>query len=364
MASKKVINFAAGPAKLPHNVLIKAQSELLDYKGCGMSVMELSHRGKEFTNIITEAEADLRSLMKIPEDYSVLFLQGGASTHFASLPLNFASPNDTVDYIITGSWSKKAAEEASKYTKNVNKVLPKLENGFTEIPDASTWTLTPDAKYVYYCDNETVHGVEFPTIPETNGVTLIADMSSNFLSRPVDVSKFGVIYGGAQKNVGPAGLTIVIVRNDLLGNAQPITPTMLNYEVMAKNKSLYNTPPCFAIYMAGLVFKHILELGGLEVFATASDMKSNAVYSTIENSNGFYCAPVKSNARSRMNVPFRIAKEELEPKFLEQAAAKGMVQLKGHRSVGGIRASLYNAVTIEEVTTLTDFMVEFMKNNS
>ncbi|KNC81988.1 phosphoserine aminotransferase, chloroplastic [Sphaeroforma arctica JP610] len=359
MTMSKVINFAAGPAKLPPTVLAKAQAELLDYEGCGMSVMELSHRGKEFTKIIKDAEADIRELMAIPDNYSILFLQGGATTNFAALPLNLAGPEDTVDYMITGSWSKKAAEEATKYVKNVNKVLPKPANGFTEIPDKSEWSLSPDAKYVYYCDNETVHGVEFSTVPETNGVPLIADMSSNFLSRPVDVTKFAVIYGGAQKNIGPAGMTIVIIRNDLLGNAQAITPTMLDYSVMAKNGSMYNTPPCFAIYMAGLVFRYLIDNGGLAAYSKKSDAKSGALYRAIDGSDGFYRAPVEEKSRSRMNIPFRLSKEELEPVFLEEAAKKGMVQLKGHRSVGGIRASIYNAITEEEVSTLIDFMDEF-----
>lgn len=360
-ATKPVINFAAGPAKLPRSVLEQAQAELIDFDNTGMSVMELSHRSKEFLRVIEGAEANIRKILTIPDNYEVMFLQGGATLHFAAIAMNFAGPEDTVDYLVTGTWSKKAAQEAQKYCK-VNMVLPKTSS-YSNIPPTSEWKLTPNAKYVYYCDNETVHGVEFPEVPETHGVPLVADMSSNFLSRPVDVSKFACIFGGAQKNIGPAGVTVVIVRKDMLGHAQPITPTMMDYAIMAENKSLYNTPPTFGIYMCGLVFKWILEHGGLEGMASLSERKSSLLYNLIDNSNGYYKCMVVAGAWSRMNVPFRLATEDFEAKFLKEAGAQGFVQLKGHRSVGGIRASLYNAITVDEVETLVSFMETFMKEN-
>lgn len=353
-----VVNFGAGPAKLPREVMEKAQKEFLDWHGTGMSVMELSHRSADFQSVIGEAEANLRKILAIPDTYAVLFMQGGASGQFASVPLNFTKGKDSVvDYFVTGGWSKKAAEEARKYCQ-VRTVLPS-GTPFTDIPPADQWKLSPEADYVYYCDNETVHGVEFQTIPDTNGVPLVADMSSNFCSRPFDVTKFAMVFAGAQKNVGPAGVTICIVRKDMLGKARAECPAVLNYKIMTDEKSLYNTPPTFSIYMAGLVFQWILDCGGVEEMARRAQSKSKALYGTIDGSDGFYRGTVQNTVRSRMNVPFRVANEELEPVFLKEATQAGMVQLKGHRSVGGIRASLYNAITTDEVEVLTSFMKDF-----
>eukprot|EP00127_Corallochytrium_limacisporum_P003719 Clim_evm51s152 gene=Clim_evmTU51s152 len=362
-AENRVINFSAGPAQLPLEVLKEAQEDLVSYKGCGMSVMEMSHRGKEYSQIHSEAEQDLRDLLNIPDNYKVLFLQGGATTHFASIPMNFLGEKKKADYIITGNWSKKAVAEAKKYCE-VNEVIqPKLD-AFNRIPEPSTWKLDPEAAYVYYCMNETVYGVEFPYIPETNGVPLIADVSSTFLSRPIDVSKFACIYGGAQKNIGPSGVTIIIIREDFLGKALPITPDMLNYKIQADNSSLFNTPPCWAIYVSGLVFKWLKKNGGLEKIGEINQKKAEALYELIDNSNGFYVAPVEKASRSWMNVPFRVKNDaDLEAKFLKEAQVAGMVQLKGHRSVGGIRASIYNAVSLDQVNTLIAFMKKFMADN-
>eukprot|EP00128_Syssomonas_multiformis_P015840 Colp12_sorted_trinity150504_noHs@12233 len=355
--SKRLVNFAAGPAKIPEEVLV-------NWKGCGMSVMEMSHRGKHFQSIIDQAEADLREVFAIPSNYKVLFLQGGATTQFAAIPLNLLRKQGaSADYIVTGNWSLRAAEEAEKYG-TVNYVLPKTKK-YTDIPPRSEWNLNPDAAYVYYCANETVYGVEFPDIPETNGVPLIGDFSSTFLSRPIDVSRFAVIYGGAQKNLGPAGLTIVIIREDFIGHELPITPIMLSYKVAADNQSMYNTPPTYAIYMAGLVFQWMKRQGGLEAIAGRNKAKADLLYSAIESSEGFYRAPVAAGARSWMNVPFRVRDDAaLEAKFIKEAEARGLVELKGHRSVGGVRASIYNAMTVEEVQLLVDFMRDFQAANS
>lgn len=353
----RIFNFSAGPAVLPLDVLEQAQRDLINWQGSGMSVMEMSHRGKEFESIINKAEADLRELLGIPDNYKVLFQQGGASTQFAAIPLNLTQEGDVVDHIITGSWGKKAAEEAAKYAK-VN-VAAKGDN--KSIPAASSWKLTPGATYVHYCDNETIQGVEFkqPPVVPADGV-LIADMSSNFISKPVDVSKFGVIYAGAQKNVGPAGVTIVIVREDLIGKARPITPTMLDYKVQAENSSLYNTPPCWTIYICGLVFAKLLREGGLKSVEVENNRKASLLYHAIDSSNGFYNCPVDPAVRSNMNVPFTIpSNSDLEKVFVKEAEKSGLVQLKGHRSVGGMRASIYNAMPLEGVQTLTDFMKDF-----
>jgi len=367
MASEKIINFAPGPAKLPEKVLDQAQKELKQYGSTGVSVMEMSHRSADFTKIINNAESSLRQLLNIPNNYKVLFLQGGGNGQFAGVPLNLMGLREgkSADYIITGAWSAKAAKEAEKYGK-VNLVFPKPEK-YHGIPCQSTWTLNPEASYVHYCANETVHGVEFHDVPDTNGVPLVVDMSSNILSRPVDVTKFGLIYAGAQKNIGCAGVTLVIIREDLLGHALPICPTIFDYKVQAGNNSCYNTPPTYSIYIMGLVFDWLKEQGGAETMAQRNFNKAKLVYDLVDASNGFYTSPVEKKSRSYMNAPLRIGgangNEALEKKFLEEAAKKGMVQLKGHRSVGGLRISLYNAISIEEAQRLVSFMKEFQEQN-
>ncbi|XP_024883650.1 probable phosphoserine aminotransferase [Temnothorax curvispinosus] len=355
--SHKVINFGAGPAKLPHEVLKKVQEELLAYGNTQISILELSHRSNDFKKVIDDAQATLRDILNIPDNYKTLFMQGGGTGLFAAIPMNIM--NGTADYLITGSWSAKAAKEAAKYGK-VNMVLPKVTK-YTEIPDPSTWNLDANASYVYYCANETVHGIEFDYIPETNGIPLVADMSSNILTKPFDVSKFAVIFAGAQKNIGPAGVTLVIVRNDMLGRAMDICPTILNFTIMANDNSLHNTPPVFQIYMVGLVFEWIKKNGGVEGMQNFARKKSSKIYDVIDGSKGFYMCPIKPDARSKMNIPLRIRNgdEELEKEFLSGATARGMLQLKGHRSVGGIRASLYNAVTEEEAEILANYMKWF-----
>ncbi|XP_006009879.1 phosphoserine aminotransferase isoform X2 [Latimeria chalumnae] len=334
MENKKVINFGAGPAKLPTSVLLEAQEELLDYKGLGISVLEMSHRSSDFTKIVNATESLLRELLNIPENYKVVFLQGGGSGQFSAIPLNLIDLKEgrCADYIVTGAWSAKAAKEAEKYGK-VNIVAPKLDS-YTKIPDPNCWTLNKDASYVYYCANETVHGVEFDFIPDTRGVVLVCDMSSNFISKPVDVSKFGVIFAGAQKNVGCAGVTVVIVREDLLGFALKECPTVLDYKIQAGNNSLYHTPPCFSIYIMRLVLEWIKNSGGAEAMEQRSVTKSKIIYDVIDESSGFYVCPVEVKNRSRMNIPFRIGNlngdDCLEKKFLDEASALGMMSLKGH----------------------------------
>ncbi|CAK9795485.1 Probable phosphoserine aminotransferase [Anthophora quadrimaculata] len=362
ISTNTVINFGAGPAKLPVQVLKDVQSELLAYSNTGISILELSHRSNDFKNIVEDAQATLREILNVPDNYKILFMQGGGTGSFAAVPLNIMTTG-TADYIVTGSWSAKAAKEAAKYGK-VNMVLPKVTK-YTEIPDPSTWNLDPNASYVYYCANETVHGIEFNYIPETNGVPLVADMSSNILSRPLDISKFAVIFAGAQKNIGPAGVTLVIVRDDILGHAMKVCPTVLDFTVMAADNSLHNTPPVFQIYVVGLVFKWIKEHGGVEGMEKLALEKSRMIYDVINDSKGFYSCPVKPDARSRMNVPFRIREnnEELEKEFLSGASARRMLQLKGHRLVGGIRASLYNAITIDEVEKLAEYMKWFYQKH-
>lgn len=367
MEHKQTINFGAGPAKLPPSVLLQAQNELINYSGTGISVLEMSHRSSDFNKIINKTESLLRELLNIPDNYKVLFLQGGGSGQFSSVPLNLIGLKEDrcADYLVTGTWSAKAAKEAEKYGK-VNVVHPKLDS-YTKIPDPSSWTLNPSASYVYYCSNETVHGVEYNFTPETNGVVLVSDMSSNFLSRPVDVSKFGLIFAGAQKNVGCAGVTVVIVREDLLGHALKECPIVLDYKVQAEMNSLYNTPPCFSIYIMSLVLEWIKNNGGSAAMEMLNKQKSSIIYDIINASNGFYVCPVDTACRSRMNVPFRVGKKEgdeaLEKEFLDGAAKRGMISLKGHRSVGGIRASLYNAVTLEDTKALADYMKEFFKDH-
>ncbi|CAI9534452.1 unnamed protein product [Staurois parvus] len=363
----QVLNFGAGPAKLPPSVLLEAQKEFVDYKGLGISVLEMSHRSSDFSKILNTTEMFLRELLNIPENYKVLFLQGGGSGQFSGIPLNLIGLKESkcADYIVTGAWSAKAAKEAEKYGK-VNIVHPKLAS-YTEIPDPSTWNLNPEASYVYYCANETVHGVEFQYIPDVKGAVLVCDMSSNFLSRPIDVSKFGLIFAGAQKNVGCAGVTVVIVREDLLGFAVKECPTVLDYKIQAGNGSLYNTPPCFSIYIMGLVLEWIRNNGGAACMEKLSILKSEMIYNVIDESNGFFVCPVEKKSRSRMNIPFRIGDikgdGKLEREFLDKAAALGMLSLKGHRSVGGIRASLYNAVTVDDVEKLTEFMKHFKETH-
>ncbi|CAL9152820.1 unnamed protein product [Musa hybrid cultivar] len=361
VANDRIFNFAAGPATLPESVILKAQAELYNYRGSGMSIMEMSHRGKEFDAVIKKAESDLRRLLAIPDDdYAVLFLQGGATTHFAAVPLNLCAPGDAVDYVVTGSWGDKAFKEAQKFCK-ANLIWSGKSDKYTKIPSFEGLEQNPDAKYLHICANETIHGVEFknyPT-PSNKDAVLVADMSSNFCSKPVDVSKFGVIYAGAQKNVGPSGVTIVIVRKDLIGNAQSITPVMLDYKIHADSASLYNTPPCFAIYICGLVFEDLLEQGGLVEVEKNNTKKAGILYDAIDGSDGFYVCPVEKSVRSLMNVPFTLQKSDLEKKFIEEAAKEGMVQLKGHRSVGGVRASIYNAMPLAGVGKLVAFMKDF-----
>ncbi|KAF5177861.1 Phosphoserine aminotransferase [Thalictrum thalictroides] len=356
----RVFNFAAGPATLPENVLKKAESELYNWRGSGMSVMEMSHRGKEFVSIIEKAESDLRSLLNISSDYYVLFLQGGATTQFAAIPLNLCKMDDSVDFIVTGSWGDKAFKEAQKYCKPTVIWSGKSEK-YTKVPSFNYLEQNLNAKYLHICANETIQGVEFKNYPTpiNKDAILIADMSSNFCSKPVDVSKFGLIYAGAQKNVGPSGVTIVIIRKDLIGNAQDITPVMLDYKIHADNKSLYNTPPCYGIYMCGLVFEDLLNQGGLKQVEKNNIKKAELLYNAIDSSNGFYRCPVEKSVRSLMNVPFTLEKSELEAEFIKEAAKEKMVQLKGHRSVGGMRASIYNAMPYAGVEKLVALMKDF-----
>ncbi|KAL3684757.1 hypothetical protein R1sor_002779 [Riccia sorocarpa] len=360
---ERVYNFAAGPATLPADVVRQAQAELFNWRGSGMSVMEMSHRGKEFLSIIQKAEADLRTLLQIPDNYEVLFLQGGASSQFSAIPLNLCTQEDTADFIVTGSWGDKAYKEAQKYCK-ANLAFTGKPGKYTTLPTQREIQLTPGAKYVHICANETIHGVEFKEYPDVGDSILVADVSSNFCSKPVDVSKFGIIYGGVQKNIGPAGVTIVIIRNDLLGHAQAQTPTMFDYKIQAENKSLYNTPPCFPIYVCGLVFEDLLAKGGLEAAERRNIEKAQILYDAIDGSNGFYKCPVEKSVRSLMNVPFTMQSPELEAEFIKAAAAQGMLQLKGHRSVGGVRASIYNAMPKAGVEKLVDLMKSFQAKHS
>lgn len=357
----RVYNFSAGPAMLPAEVLLQAAEELRDWHGSGMSVMEMSHRGKEFTNIANRAEANFRELMAIPASYKVLFLQGGASSQFAMVPLNLLRGKNTADYINTGAWSKKAIAEAKKFSE-VNVAATSEQDRFTSIPPRSSWQLNPDAAYIHYTPNETIGGVEFHEIPDVRGVPLVADMSSTILSRPVDVAKFGVIYAGAQKNIGPAGLTIVIIREDLLGNELPGTPTMFSYKIHAETGSMYNTPPTYSWYIAGLVFEWIKAKGGLTAMAEINRRKAEKLYAAIDASE-FYHNPVEKKCRSWMNVPFTLKKADLDSIFLDEAKKAGLVTLKGHRSVGGMRASIYNAMPEEGVNALISFMTDFEKRH-
>jgi len=353
-------NFSAGPAMLPTAVMERAQQEMLEWNGSGMSVMEMSHRGKEYMSIAAKAEKDLREVMSIPDNYKVLFLQGGASAQFSMIPLNLLGDKQSADYINTGVWSKKAIAEARRFC-TVNIAADTSSNGFTSVPTQAELKLNPDAAYVHYTPNETIGGVEFDYIPETGDVPIVADMSSTILSRPIDVSKFGLIYAGSQKNIGPAGLAIVIVREDLLGKASANTPAVFNYETQAGNGSMYNTPATYSWYVAGLVFAWLKEQGGLEAMAEINKRKADKLYAVIDNSD-FYGSPVAKNARSWMNVPFTLADADLDAAFLAGATERGLLTLKGHRSVGGMRASIYNAMPEEGVDALVAWMQEFERN--
>lgn len=353
----RVYNFSAGPAALPAHVLQQAADEMLNYKGTGMSVMELSHRSPAYDEIHTNAEKNLRELMQIPANYKILFLQGGASQQFAAVPLNLLNKSGKADYINTGAWSKKAAAQAKAYG-DIRFTATSEEKNFTFIPVVEKQDFREDADYVHITTNNTIFGTVFNQLPDTGDIPLVADMSSNILSEPIDVSKFGIIYAGAQKNIGPAGLTVVIVREDLIGQARPETPIMLNYKTQADADSLYNTPPTYAIYMAGLVFADLLKKGGLEKVGEINRRKAAALYDYIDASD-FYSSPVNPEDRSLMNVPFVLADAELDKAFLTEAEANGLVNLKGHRSVGGMRASIYNAMPEEGVAKLVDFMKEF-----
>lgn len=357
----RVYNFSAGPAVLPESVLKEAAEEMLDYRGCGMSVMEMSHRSKMFETIIQEAEADLRELMNIPDNYKVLFLQGGASQQFAMIPMNLMK-NKVADFIVTGQWAKKAWQEASKFGK-ANKIASSEDKTFSYIPDCSDLPISEDADYVYICENNTIYGTKFKTLPNTKGKTLVADVSSCFLSEPVDMSKYGIIYGGVQKNIGPAGMAIVIIREDLITDT-PMegTPTMLTYKTHADANSLYNTPPAYDIYICGKVFKWIKSLGGLEKMKEINEKKAKILYNFLDESKLFKGTVVKED-RSLMNVPFVTGDEDMDAKFVKEAKEAGFENLKGHRTVGGMRASIYNAMPIEGVEKLVEFMKEFEANN-
>ncbi len=357
----RVFNFSAGPAVLPEAVLQRAREEMLDWQGTGMSVMEMSHRGKAFMSIAAKAEADLRELMAIPADYSVLFLQGGASSQFAMVPINLLRGKKSADYINTGAWSKKAIAEAKRYGQ-VNVAATAEANNFTSVPAQSGWKLDSNAAYVHYTPNETIGGVEFPFLPDTGSVPLVADMSSSILSRPIDVSKFGLIYAGAQKNIGPAGLTVVIIRKDLIGQPIDGMPVMFDYAIHDKEGSMYNTPPTYGWYLAGLVFEWLKEIGGLKGMAAINKRKADKLYAAIDGSD-FYANPVDPTCRSWMNVPFTLANPELDKTFLAEAEKVGLTTLKGHRSVGGMRASIYNAMPEAGIDTLVSFMADFEKRN-
>jgi phosphoserine aminotransferase len=357
----RCFNFSAGPAMLPTPVLEQAQQEMSDWNGSGMSVMEMSHRGKIFMDIAARAEADLRQLLNISDEYAVLFMQGGATAQFAMVPMNLLKDKTGADYVNTGAWSKKAIAEAKRYT-DVNVVASSEASNFSDIPAFDSWGLDSNAAYLHYTPNETIGGVEFHWVPETGDVPIVADMSSTILSRPIDVTKFGVIYAGAQKNIGPAGLTLVIVRKDLVGQTISNTPSVFDYQKMMENDSMLNTPPTYAWYLAGLVFEWIKKQGGLDAMAEINKRKSDKLYAAIDDSD-FYANPVAKDCRSWMNVPFTLADASLDKLFLEQAEERGLKTLKGHRSVGGMRASIYNAMPEEGIDALVEFMAEFEKQN-
>ena len=355
----RAFNFCAGPATLPEAVLKQAQSEMLDWRGTGMSVMEMSHRSDEFVAIAEAAEKDLRELAGISDDYAVLFMQGGASSQFSTIPLNLLGDKASADYVNTGIWSKKAIAEAKRYG-NVNVVASSEDSGFTTIPDQSAWNTSADAAYLHYTPNETIGGLEYDFIPDSGNVPLVADMSSTMLSRPLDISKFGLIYAGAQKNIGPSGLVVVIIRKDLLGKARKETPTMMNYQVISDNGSMYNTPATYSWYLSGLVFKWLKEQGGVQAMGEMNARKAKKLYGFID-ANDFYANPIEPRFRSWMNVPFTLADDALNGEFLKGAEARHLLNLQGHRSVGGMRASIYNAMPEEGVDALIDYMAEFAK---
>lgn len=358
----RVYNFSAGPAVLPEEVLKEAAEEMLDYNGSGMSVMEMSHRSKVFDEIIQTAEADLRDLLKIPDNYKVLFLQGGASQQFAMIPMNLMK-NRVADYIVTGQWAKKAWQEAQKYG-TANKIASSEDKTFSYIPDCSDLPISPDADYVYICENNTIYGTKYKTLPNTKGKILVSDVSSCFLSEPMDIEKYGIVYGGVQKNVGPAGLVIAIIREDLITeDVLPGTPTMLTYKTHADANSLYNTPNCYGIYICGKVFKWLKKQGGLEAMKERNEKKAKVLYDYLDSSKLFK-GTVEPASRSLMNVPFVTGDKELDAKFVKEAEAVGLVNLKGHRTVGGMRASIYNAMPIEGVEALVEFMKKFEKENA
>jgi len=357
----RVYNFSAGPAVLPEEVLKEAQAEMLDYRGTGMSVMEMSHRSKAFDEIIDQAEADLRTLMQIPDNYKVLFMQGGASLQFAMIPMNLMK-HGKADYIVTGQWAKKAYQEAQKYG-TVNKIASSEDKTFSYIPDCSDLSISEDADYVYICENNTIYGTKFKTLPNTKGKILVSDVSSCFLSEPVDVSKYGIIYGGVQKNIGPAGLVISVIREDLITeDVLPGTPTMMQFKTYADNRSMYNTPNCYGIYICGKVFQWIMKMGGLEAMKERNEKKAAILYDFLDQSRLFKGTVVKED-RSLMNVPFVTGDKDLDAKFVAQAKAAGLENLKGHRTVGGMRASIYNAMPIEGVEKLVEFMKKFEEEN-
>ena len=358
----RVYNFSAGPSMLPEAVLKTAAAEMLEYGTSGQSVMEMSHRSKEYQAIIDEAEANLREIMNIPDNYTVLFLQGGASTQFAMVPMNLMNKNHKADYVVTGQWAKKAYKEAARYG-NARVIASSEDKTFSYIPEITPDMIDPEADYVHICMNNTIYGTKWTKLPETGNVPLVADISSCILSEPIDVSKFGVLYAGAQKNVAPAGLTIVIIRNDLIGNAMDITPTMLNYSTHSENGSMFNTPPCYTIYIAGLVFKWIKEIGGLDYMRKINTEKAAMLYDFLDNSKMFKGTVVPAD-RSLMNVPFVTGSDELDAKFVAESKAAGFVNLKGHRSVGGMRASIYNAMPVDGVKKLIEFMKKFEEENA
>ncbi len=357
----RVFNFSAGPAALPAEVLEQLRNEMLDWHGQGMSVMEMSHRGKAFVGIAQQAESDLRELLAVPANYKVLFLQGGATAQFAAIPYNLTKTDSVADYLNTGAWSKKAIGEAKRYCK-VNVAADAAEGNYSSIPARATWKLTPGAAYVHYTPNETIGGVEFHSVPDVGDVPLVADMSSTILSRPVDVSRFGVIYAGAQKNIGPAGLVVVIVREDLLGRARPDTPTVFDWKAMAADGSMLNTPATYSWYVAGAVFQWLKRQGGLAAMEKHNRAKAEKLYTAIDGS-GFYRNPVQRECRSWMNVPFVLPNAELDKPFLEGAKAAGLVSLEGHRSVGGMRASIYNAMPMAGLDALVEYMKEFQRRH-
>jgi phosphoserine aminotransferase len=357
----RIFNFSAGPAVLPEEVLHTAAAEMLDWHGSGMSVMEMSHRGKEFIGIAAQAEADLRALLEIPASYKVLFLQGGAIAENAIIPMNLLQGRACADYVNTGEWSKKSIKEARKYT-TANVIASSEDQAYTYVPPQASWKQTPGAAYVHVCTNETIGGVEYQWTPQTGDVPLVADMSSHLLSRRIHVASYGVIYGGAQKNIGPAGLTLVIVREDLLDRALPITPSAFHWKEQAAADSMLNTPPTYAIYIAGLVFRWLMAQGGVPAIERRNIEKAQLLYDCLDGS-GFYVSPVRKDDRSRMNVPFKLRDDALDEAFLKGAKERGMIQLKGHRSVGGMRASIYNAMPVEGVRTLVEYLQEFERQH-